>query len=124
MMDRIRETYETYLRQRLDLDHLTIAAQPVPFEHTYQTRELILILPEQEGKKERNRKSHWLEEMPLPAAKTQQDIFRALQDQHRVVVEAEAWTGKSTLCRWIIRECLNPNSKRRGTRYKPWIPVF
>src|SRR5262245_11529205 len=125
MKDRIREAYQHDLGQILELDHLIIAEHRVLFEKAYQIRELISIT----GGEERNKEAAWAirgqQQLPVPVAKTRQDLFQSLQHQHRVIVEADAWTGKSTLCRWVIRECLDNKSKHlRSTRHRPWVPIF
>ena len=43
------------------------------------------------------------------------DVWQALTERSRVVVEAPAWTGKSTLCQWVTQHCF-----ARTT----WLPIF
>ena len=43
------------------------------------------------------------------------DLWQALTERSRVVVEAPAWTGKSTLCQWVTQHCF-----ARTT----WLPIF
>jgi hypothetical protein len=43
------------------------------------------------------------------------DLWKTLQDQHWVVVEAPAWTGKSTLCRWVTHAC---------QQHTTWLPIY
>ena len=43
------------------------------------------------------------------------DLWEKLQSRHRVRVEAPAWMGKSTLCRWVVHQCHDPKS---------WLPIF
>jgi hypothetical protein len=43
------------------------------------------------------------------------DVWEKLKEEHWVRIEAPAWTGKSTLCRWMVKEC----KVRTG-----WLPIF
>jgi HEAT repeat protein len=43
------------------------------------------------------------------------DLWQTLQEQHWVVAEAPAWTGKSTLCRWVTHAC---------QQHTTWLPIF
>lgn len=43
------------------------------------------------------------------------DVWEKLKEQHWVRIEAPAWTGKSTLCRWVVKEC----KAQTG-----WLPIF
>ncbi len=33
------------------------------------------------------------------------DLWEKLEERRRILVEAPAWTGKSTLCRWLLHHC-------------------
>ena len=44
------------------------------------------------------------------------DLWDKLRTHHRVLVEAPAWTGKSTLCRWITQQCCNG--------HPDWLPIL
>jgi len=43
------------------------------------------------------------------------DLWQALTERSRVVVEAPAWTGKSTLCRWVTHQCYARTA---------WLPIL
>ncbi|MFQ5859145.1 MAG: HEAT repeat domain-containing protein [Anaerolineae bacterium] len=43
------------------------------------------------------------------------DLWEVLEEHRRVMVEAPAWTGKSTLCRWVIQQCFEQAE---------WLPIF
>ncbi|MCA9466382.1 MAG: HEAT repeat domain-containing protein [Nitrospira sp.] len=43
------------------------------------------------------------------------DLWQKLRQDHRVVVTAPAWTGKSTLCKWVVQHC---HAKMH------WLPIY
>jgi len=43
------------------------------------------------------------------------DLWQTLTERSRVVVEAPAWTGKSTLCRWVTHQCYTRTA---------WLPIL
>lgn len=101
-----------------DLIELPFSDQYVPFEQLYVNQ--TVTEEKQEGGRSgesATASDQALHQMAMASIvkQVEVDLWQKLRQDHRVVVTAPAWTGKSTLCKWVVQHC---HAKMH------WLPIY
>lgn len=109
--DDLRTTYLNALLQKPEISGIPFADQQerIPFADLYVDRTVVEERREKQavpGAEVGDAHTQHAAMMQEVVKLVEVDLWQALQDHRRVVVEAPAWTGKSTLCQWVVQHCL------------------